>query len=151
MLEERIDKDFVQAMKDKDKVKSSVVSFLRAQLKNHRINNRLEKLADTDVVSVLKKQIKQRQDSIEQFQSGGRQDLVDKESAELAILKSYLPQEMSEAELQGIVSEAIKETGASGVKDMGKVMKAVMAKAAGKADNKLVSDLVKKALSQVGI
>jgi len=147
MLEERIQKDYVQAMKDRDAIRSGAVNFLRAQLKNVRINERKDQLTDEDVIAVIKKQIKQRQDSIEQFSSGGRQDLVAKEEAELKILKSYLPEELSEAQLQTIIRETMKETGASTMKDMGSLMKAAGAKIQGRADNKLVSELVKKALS----
>ncbi|MBI5150334.1 MAG: GatB/YqeY domain-containing protein [Candidatus Omnitrophica bacterium] len=147
MLEDQLQKDYVQAMKDRDAVKSSTVNFLRAQLKNVRIEKRVEGLEDKDVVAVIKKQIKQRQDSIEQYQKGGRNDLADKEIAEMAVLKTYLPQELSEAELQGLVAKAIRETGAQSIKDMGKVIKAVAAEAQGKADNKVVSELVKKALA----
>lgn len=147
MLEEQLQKDYVQAMKDRNAVKSATINFLRAQLKNVRIDKHAEALEDKDVVTVIKKQIKQRQDSIEQYQKGGRNDLADKESAEMAVLKGYLPQELSEAELQGFVARAIKETGAQSMKDMGKVIKAVVAEAQGKADNRLISELVKKALS----
>ena len=123
------------------------MNFLRAQLKNVRIEKRSETLEDKDVVTVIKKQIKQRQDSIEQYEKGGRQDLADKEIAEMAILKSYLPEELSEQALQQLVEQAIAETGAQSMKDMGNVIKAVAAKAQGKADNRVVSELVKKALA----
>jgi len=149
MLEEQITKDYIQAMKDKDKVKSSTLSFLRAQLKNVVINTKAEKLEDKEVVVVIKKQVKQRQDSIEQFEKGDRGDLADKEKAELAILKSYLPEEMSAEAVKPLVDEAIKESEASGMKDMGKVMKALLPKVAGKADNKLVSEIVRTTLSQM--
>lgn len=149
MLEEQIQKDYVQSMKDRDVLRSSTVSFLRAQLKNVRIEKRSDHLEDSDVIGVIKKQIKQRQDSIEQYQKGGRQDLADKESAELAILKGYLPQEMSESELMDIVLEAVTESAAGSMKDMGKVMKIVASRVQGKADNKIVSELVKKAISQL--
>ena len=147
MLEEKISQDYIQAMKSKDALKSSTLNFLRAQLKNVRIDNRLERLEDLDVISVIKKQIKQRQDSIEQYKMGGRQDLVDKETQELEILKTYLPKELSEPELQSIVINVIKENQATSIKDMGKVMKIVLEKTAGCADNKVVSDIVKKNLS----
>ena len=147
MLEDKIQQDYIQAMKAHDKVRSSTLSFLRAQLKNYRIDKRLPALEDKDVVSVIKKQVKQRQDSIEQYKLGNRQDLADKETAELKILQSYLPTEMSEADLQKIIDETIKESQAVSAKDMGKVMKALLPKVEGKADSKLVSELVKKSLS----
>lgn len=151
MLEEQIHKDYIAAMKGNDKIKSSTLNFLRAQLKNVFIEKRvadvqLRSLPDTDVIAVIKKQVKQRQESIDQYQSGGRQDLAEKEKAELAILKGYLPQEMSESELNALVRAAIQEAGAQSMKDMGKVMKLMTTKVQGRADNKLVSELVKKSL-----
>ena len=147
MLEEQLQKDYFQAMKDRDTVKASTVNFLRAQLKNVRIEKRAETLEDKDVVVVIKKQIKQRQESVEQYQKGGRKDLADKETAEMAILKTYLPEELSGEVLQQLVDQAVAETGAQSMKDMGNVIKAVAAKAQGKADNRVISELVKKALS----
>ena len=147
MLEDQLQKDYIQAMKDRDAVKSSTVNFLRAQLKNVRIEKRSEALEDKDVIAVIKKQIKQRQDSIEQYEKGGRNDLADKETAEMAILKTYLPEELSGEVLQQLVDQAVAETGAQSMKDMGNVIKAVAAKAQGKADNRVISELVKKALS----
>ena len=147
MLEDQLQKDYIQAMKDRDAVKSSTVNFLRAQLKNVRIEKRSETLEDKDVVAVIKKQIKQRQDSIEQYEKGGRKDLADKETAEMSILKTYLPEELSGEVLQQLVDQAVAETGAQSMKDMGNVIKAVAAKAQGKADNRVISELVKKALS----
>jgi len=147
MLADKINKDYIQAMKDKDSVKSSTLSFLRAQLKYVMIDQKQEPLDDAQVIVVIKKQIKQRQDSISQYEKGGRQDLAAKEQQELVVLQSYLPQEMSEEQLQPIVAKAIAESGAASMKDMGKVMKLVAAEVAGRADNKMVSDLVKKLLS----
>lgn len=147
MLEEQLQKDYIQAMKDRDTVKASTVNFLRAQLKNVRIEKRSETLEDKDVVVVIKKQIKQRQDSIEQYEKGGRKDLADKETAEMAILKTYLPEELSEQVLAQFIEQAIRETGAQSIKDMGNVIKSVAAKAQGRADNRVVSEFVKKALA----
>ena len=149
MLEERLANDFKQAMKDRNTIKSSTISFLRAQLKNVLIEKRADQLSDEDVITVIKKQIKQRQDSISQFEQGGRKDLVEKEKAEADVLKQYLPEELSPEALKTLVGEAIKETQATGIKDMGKVMKVMLSKIAGKADNKLVSDLVKEMLSKM--
>ena len=148
-LEDKISQDYIQAMKDKNSLKSSTLSFLRAQIKYVKIEKRVEKVEDVDVVAVIKKQIKQRQDSIAQFEQGARQDLADKEKAELVILKEYLPQEMSADSLRPVVDEVIKQTGAASVKDMGRVMKEVMVKVAGQADNKTVSDVVKEQLSKL--
>lgn len=148
MLHDQINKDYITAMKAKDKVKSATLNFLRAQLKNVVIEKRADKLEDADVVAVIKKQIKQRQDSISQYEKAGRTDLVDQESAELAVLKEYLPEEMSADQIRAIIDGIVADTGANSMKDMGTVMKAVQEKTAGNADNKLVSELVKSALMQ---
>jgi hypothetical protein len=116
--------------------------MLKSAIEYYKIETRQEKLADGDVVVVIKKQVKQRQDSIEGFEKGGRTDLVEKEKAELAVLKSYLPEEIPPAQLEEIVKAVIAEVGATTKTDMGKVMKAVQAKVAGRADNRLVSQIV---------
>jgi uncharacterized protein YqeY len=148
MLEDKILNDYKEAMKSKDAVKVSTLSFLRAAMKNLGIEKKKDKLEDGDAIAVVKKQIKQRQDSIEQFKKGNRPDLAAKEEKELEILKVYLPEELSAVEVKKIIEEIIAATGASGVKDMGKVMKEVMAKTAHRADGKLVSDLVKERLTR---
>lgn len=147
-LEQQIDKDYIQAMKDRDSVKSSALSFLRSQIKYARIELKTDKVEDKEIINVLKKQIKQRQDSIEQFRQGGRADLVGKEETELGLLKSYLPAEMSEEDIRKIIQDVIKASGAATIKDMGKVMKEAGAQLAGRADNKLVSEIVKSELSK---
>ncbi len=148
MLEEKIFNDYKEAMKSRDTLKSSVLSFLRASLINAAIEKKKKSLDDPEVVVVIKKQVKQRQDSIEQFQKGNRQDLADKEIKELAILKPYLPEELAADEIKKIIEEAVVSTSASSIKDMGRVMKEVSAKIAGRADSKLVSDLVRERLSK---
>ena len=147
MLEDRLSSDYKQAMKDRDPLRVSTLSFLRAQLKYAAIDKKVEKLEDPDVVTVIKKQVKQRQDSIEQYEKGGRAELADKEKKELAILKGYLPQELSAEEIKTLIAEAVRETGASSMKDMGQIMKVLMPKVAGRADNKILSDLVRQSLS----
>lgn len=146
MLQKKIGADYIQAMKNKEAVKSSTLNFLRAQIKNAVIEKRSEDLADAEIIAIIKKQIKQRQDSIEQYTKGGRAELADKERQEMEILQSYLPAALSDSELRQIVDEVIKETQAESVKDMGMVMKMVLAKAEGRADNRQVSQLVKEAL-----
>jgi len=148
MLEDKILNDYKEAMKSKDAVKVSTLSFLRAAMKNLAIDKKRDKLEDADAVAIVKKQIKQRQDSIEQFKKGNRPDLAQKEEKELEILKTYLPKGLSADEVKKVIEEAVALTGASGVKDMGKVMKEVMAKTAGQADGKLISDLVKERLTR---
>ena len=147
MLEEQISEDYKQAMRDKNPARVSTLSFLRAQLKNVHIDKRVDKLDDAEVIVVIKKQVKQRQDSIDQFEKGGRADLATKEKAELEILKSYLPAEISAGELKAIVQGVIKEVAAESAKDMGKVMKALLPKVEGRADNKAVSQMVRELLS----
>ena len=148
MLEEKIFNDYKEAMKNRDTLKSSVLSFLRAAMINAAIEKKKKNLEDNDAIAVIKKQVKQRQDSIEQFQKGNRQDLADKEIAELAVLKAYLPEELSSDEIKKIVEECVVLTGALGMKDMGRVMKEANAKIAGRADSKMVSDLVRERLSK---
>ncbi len=146
MLEEKIFNDYKEALKCKDTVKSSILSFLRSQMMNAALEKKKDKLDDNDTVVVIKKQIKQHQDSIEQFKTGGRQDLVDKEIRELEILKVYIPEELSSDVLKSVIAEVVLALQASGMKDMGRVMKEVMVKTAGKADSKLISDLVREKL-----
>jgi uncharacterized protein YqeY len=144
-LREQIDADIKDAMKSGAKDKVSALRMLSAALKNKQIDKRAP-LTDGEVVDTVRSLIKQRKDSIEQFAKGGRQDLVDKETSEVAILDVYLPQQMAREEIEKIVREVIGQTGAQGAKDMGKVMKALVPLLAGRADNKLVSELVKQSL-----
>jgi len=148
MLEEKILNDYKEAMKSRDTFKSSVLSFLRADMINLAMAKKKKTLDDSEAVSVIKKQIKQRQDSIEQFTKGNRSDMADKEKKELEILKTYLPPELSSDEIKKIIEEAVITTSAKDMKDMGRVMKEVTAKIAGQADGKLVSDLVRERLSR---
>lgn len=145
-LKQKILDDTKEAMKAKDMDKVNTLRFLTSAVKNKEIEVRPNSITDEDVVSVLKKSAKQRQDSIEQFQKAGRQDLVDKEQMELTIIETYLPKQMGADQLSAIVTEAIKEVGATSAKEMGAVMKVVIAKTQGAADNKLVSELVRKQL-----
>jgi uncharacterized protein YqeY len=138
--------DMKTAMKEKDAVKLETIRFLQSAVKNREIELRPNPISDEEVVSVVKKMIKQRKESIEQFQAAGRQDLVDKETNELKYLEVYLPAQMDKAQIEALVAKVITETGASGVKDMGKVMKEVLARSAGKADGKVVSEAVKAKL-----
>jgi len=148
MLEEKILNDYKEAMKNKDALKSSVISFLRADMMNLAIAKKKPKLDDAEVISVIKKQIKQRQDSIDQFTKGNRMEMADKETKELAILKVYLPPELSAEEIKKIIEEAVAAVGALDMKETGKVMKEVGARVAGQADGRLVSDLVRERLSK---
>ncbi len=149
MLEEQITNAYKEAMKKGDSLRASTLSFLRAQFKNVLIDKKLKTLEDAEVINVINKQVKQRLDSIEQFDKGGRNDLVQKEKLELEILKSFLPQELSDAELKNIIENTIKEAHATSMKDMGNVMKAIIPQVAGKANNQRVSQIVKDSLSRL--
>jgi len=148
-LSERIDSDLKTAMREKNATKLGVLRMLKAAMMNAAIEKAgaQEKLNDTDATQVIRKQVKQRQDSIESFEKGGRAELAAKEKDELSILQSYLPQAMSAAELSNIVRETIAEVGASSKAQMGAVMKALQAKIAGRADGKTLSAEVQKQLS----
>jgi len=147
MLIEKLAADLKQSMLAKDAARTATLRMLKSAIEYYKIEKKQETLTDADVTSVIKKQIKQRQDSIESFTKGGRTDLVTNEQAELAVLKTYLPDELSPAEVEAIVKAAIVEVGATTKTDMGKVMKAVQAKTAGRADNRLVSQLVAASLA----
>jgi len=144
-LRENIDADTKDALKSGAKDKLSTLRMLNAALKNKQIDKR-RPLSEEEIIETVRSLIKQRRDSIEQFAKGGRQDLVDKETAEVAVLEVYLPQQLSREELETMVRNAVTQTGASGAKDMGKVMKALIPQVGGRADGKLVSELVKNAL-----
>ncbi len=148
MLEEKILNDYKQAMKAKDSLKSSVLSYLRAEIINVAIAKKKKTLEDNDCLAVIKKQIKQHQDSIAQFRQGNRNDLADKEAREMEVLQAYLPPQLSEDELKEIIEEIIGSTGAQGLKDMGKVMKEASARVGQSADSKLLSELVRQRLSK---
>jgi uncharacterized protein YqeY len=144
-LRDQIDADIKNALKSGAKDKLSTLRMLSAALKNKQIDKR-RPLTDDEVVETVRSLIKQRKDSIEQFTKGGRQDLVDKETAEVTFLEVYLPQQLTREAIEGMVREAIAQTGAQGARDMGKVMKALVPMVAGRADGKLLSELVKSAL-----
>ena len=133
-------------MRAKESARLSTVRLLLAAIKQREVDERIE-LDDAQVLSVIEKMIKQRRESIAQFEKASRNDLADAEKAEIQVLSAYLPAQMSDAEVEKAVQSAIAETGASGVKDMGKVMAALKSKLAGKADMGKVSALVKAKLS----
>src|SRR5438270_3885932 len=146
-LKDKIISDMTAAMKAKDAARTSTLRMVKAAIM-HREKEGVGELSNDDVLKLLRSQMKQRRDSVEQYQKAGRQDLADKETAEIAVIEFYLPQAASEAEIEQAVTDAITETGATSMKEMGAVMKSVMAKLAGKnADGKTVSETVKKKLS----
>lgn len=145
VLREKIDSDVKVALKAGAKDKLSTLRMLNAALKNKQIDKRRQ-LSEEEVVETVRSLIKQRKDSIEQFAKGQRQDLVDKETAEVLVLEAYLPAQLSREELEAMVRDAVAQTGAQSARDMGKVMKALIPMVGSRADGKLVSELVKLAL-----
>jgi uncharacterized protein YqeY len=146
-LKEQIVADMTAAMKAKDAARTSTLRMLKAAIVNRQIEKGGE-LDEEELMKLLRSQVKQRRDSVEQYQKGGRQDLVDKEAAEIAVIEGYLPQAASAEEIDQAVAAAIAETGATSMKDMGAVMKAAMPRLAGKnADGRAVSEAVKKKLT----
>lgn len=145
-LEERLVDEMKQAMRSSDKVRLSTIRMIRTAVKNKEIELR-KKLDDEEIQRVIQGMLRRNEESIEQFRLGGRMDLVDKESQEGDILKSFLPQALSTEEILKVIDESIQETQASSLKDLGKVMKSVMPKLTGKADGKVINQLVKERLS----
>lgn len=145
-LKEQITEDMKAAMRAKDAGRLGTIRLLTAAMKQKEVDERIE-LTDAHVLAIIEKMIKQRKDSISQFEAGGRQDLADIEKAELTVLAAYMPPELSEAEISGEVAAAIAQTGAAGPQDMGKVMGVLKPKLAGRADMTAVSAVVKRALS----
>ena len=145
-LKKRLQNDLKTAMKEKDTFKRDVIRFVMSAIKQIEVDERKE-LSDADIEAILLKQVKQRNDAIEQFKEGGRDDLVEQNEKELAILKSYLPEPMSEAEVRETLEAIIAETGAEGMKDMGKVMGAAKAKIGSRAEGRLINQIAKELLS----
>lgn len=146
MLKEKIEQDLKVALKSQDKVKVSTLRLLLSEIKNKEIDNK-GLLADEQVMKLLQSSIKRRQEAITQFQAGKRDDLVTKEQQELAVVQSYLPKQMTDDELNRLIESTIQTLGASGPADFGKVMKAVMTDAAGRADGSRIAALVKTKLT----
>ena len=146
-LKEKLSEDMKAAMRAKESDKLATIRLINAAIKQREVDERIE-LGDDQVLSVIEKMIKQRKDSITQFEAGARQDLAVIEKAELVVLNAYMPAQMSAAEVQAEVSEAVAAVGAAGPQDMGKVMGVLKPKLAGRADMTAVSGLVKAALSK---
>ncbi len=144
-LKERITEDMKTAMRSGEKDRLAVIRLLQAAIKQREVDERIT-LDDAQVTSVLEKMIKQRKESVVAFDKGGRADLVAKENSEIAVLQPYLPAQLSESELDALIADAISSTGAASIKDMGKVMGVVKAKAAGKADMGAVGARIKAKL-----
>jgi uncharacterized protein len=145
-LKDQLDADLKSAMRDKDTLKLSVVRMLKSAVKYREIEL-MKPLDDAGVLQVISQEIKRHRDSVEQYRAGNRPDLVEKEEAEIGVLQGWLPPQLGEAELRAKVDEVVVRLNASGPKDMGAVMKALLPEVQGKADGKLVSELVKARLS----
>ena len=145
-LREQINEDMKAAMKSREAERLGTIRLLLAAVKQREVDERVT-LDDPGVVAVIEKMIKQRKDSISQYEKAARQELADREKQEIAVLEGYLPQQLSGAEVEAIVAQAVKETGASSAADMGKVMGVVKPKLAGRADMGKVSALVKARLA----
>ena len=144
-LKQKLQEDLKSSMKNKDTNKKSVITLIRASIKQYEVDNRVE-LGDEEITDLIAKQLKQTRDSRDEFAKAGREDLVEKADAEIEILKEYLPQQLSEEELNEIVISTISEVGATSMKDMKNIMSSIMHKVKGRADGKLINELVKKNL-----
>ena len=144
-LKAKITEDMKAAMRAKDAPRLSAIRLLLAAMKQREVDERIE-LADADILAIIEKMLKQRRDSVTQYEAGGRQDLADVEKFEIGVLSGYMPQQLSEAEIAGEVAAAVAAAGAKGMQDMGKVMAVLKPKLAGRADMAKVSSLVKAKL-----
>jgi uncharacterized protein YqeY len=145
-LKEQITDDMKAAMRSGEKERLGVIRMITSAIKQREIDERIT-LDDAQVLSVLEKMIKQRKESLVQFQAGNRQDLVDKEAAEITLLQGYMPSQLSDADIDALIADAIAATGAASIKDMGKVMAIIKAKAQGRADMAAVGSKIKARLS----
>ncbi len=148
-LLKKLQDEMKAAMKSGDKERLSTIRMLISEIKKVQIDKKKE-LSDEEIVEIIQRYAKQRKESIKQYREAGREDLAEKEEKELKIVQEFLPEQLSEEEIEKIVDEAIAETGASSMKDMGKVMKIVMEKVKGRAEGSVVSSIVKKKLSGNG-
>ena len=145
LLKEQLTADMKEAMKNKEKERLAVIRMVRGAIRQQEIDGQKE-LGEEDVIAVISKEVKMRRDSIEEFQKGGREDLVEKTQAEIDVLLPYLPAQLSEDEVRELVKAAVEQTGAATPKDMGKVMGVLMPKVKGRADGKMVNTIVKSFL-----
>lgn len=147
LLKDQLMEDLKVAMKEKDVVRKTTITMLRAAVKQVEVDQRVD-LGDENVIEIIAKQIKQKRAAIEEFEKANRQDLVDEAHQEIKVLEAYLPEQLSEEELKQLITEAIAETGAASPKEMGKVISLVSGKTTGRADGKLIATLVKEILSK---
>ena len=144
-LKERLQEDLKSSMKNKDTVRKSVITLIRAAIKQYEVDNRIE-LSEEGIIDIISKQLKQRNDSLVEFEKANREDLIEEAKSEIQVLEAYLPQQLSETELEKIVVDVISEVGATSMKDMGKIMTIIKPKTAGRADGRKINELVKKNL-----
>ena len=147
-ISEKIENDFKEVLKKRDKIFISTLRMLKSAIHNKEIEKKGEALQEAELIRIVAKQVQQHKDSIEQFKKGKRQDLVEKETKELEILKRYLPEQLSADEITNVIKKIVKETGAKDKSDFGKVMKLAMAEFKGRADGKLVTQIAKANLGQ---
>jgi uncharacterized protein YqeY len=148
-IKERIAHDYQAALKARDERQLSAMRMIRTEAKKREVSGQKKELSDAEVLEVISSLVKQRRESIRLFAEGKRQDLVEKEEAELKVLLSYLPQPLSSAELEDLINQGVQEIQAVGPKDQGKVMKWIIPKVSGRADGKAVSEMVKQKLAQM--
>ena len=146
MLKETLLQDFKTAMKEKDDLKKNTIMMIRSAILQIEKDTQKE-VSENEIIDIIAKELKKRKETLTDIEKSGREDLVDNVNREIEIIKSYLPEELSKEELEKIISETIVEIGATSMKDMGKVMQTVRAKVTGRADNKLVNEIVKSKLS----
>ena len=145
-LKERLMEDMKVSMRNKETLKKSVITMIRASVKQKKVDDRVD-VNDDDVIELIAKQLKQRKDALVEFEKAERDDLIAQTKAEIEILASYLPQQLTDEELEAVVRDAVAEVNAQSVKDMGKIMGKVMAVAKGRVDGKRINEMVKKVLN----
>lgn len=146
-IEQQIQEDMKSAMKEKNQLRLAAIRAIKAEILLAKTSGKTPELADSDVLKIIQKMVKQRQDSIAIYKEQSREDLVEEESKQLEFIKSYLPKQMSAEEVEAAVKEIVAKTGATSIKEMGKVMKEANSALAGKAESKVIADCVKKLLS----
>ena len=146
MLKERLLEDFKNAMKEKDELKKNTIMMIRSAILQIEKDTQKE-LSENGILEIIAKELKKRKETLSDIEKSGRDDLISEVNNEIAIIKAYLPEELSKEEVEKIVAEAIKESGATSIKEMGKVMQIAKVKTAGRADNKLLSDLIRSSLA----
>lgn len=144
-IKDQLMQDLKEAMKNKEDVRKSVITLIRAAVKQREVDERVE-LSEEQVQDIIAKQLKQRRDSLEEFKKAGREDLIEQTQKEIDIITTYLPAQLSIEEIETLVDEAIAETGATSVKDMGKIMSVLNPQTKGRADGKVVNEVVRKKL-----